>query len=116
MEKKMTTKDIITAIELIDKIFGDEIEITTVKDDVADKGKTERETFDAEFVSRKYGDRFAGAVSMVMAISTITDIPLNKVFDMYVEKMREELESDDTNALMNIGKLFLNTPNKKGER
>ena len=114
MEKKMTTKDIITAIELIDKIFGDET--TIVKDDLADECRTKQEIFDDEFFSERYSDRFAGAIAMVMSISTITDIPLNEVFNMYVDKMREELEKDDTNAIMNIGKLFLNIPNNKGEK
>lgn len=88
-------------LDALDKIFGES------NDGTNDEKLSKQEIFDNEFMSSKYNDRFAGAVAMVMSISTITDIPLNEVFDMYVEKMREELESDDTNALMSIGKMFM---------
>ena len=41
-----------------------------------------------------------------MCISTVTGIPLGDVFEMYIAEMRKELESDDTKALMEIGKLI----------
>ena len=103
METKVTiTEDKIRGLlDALDKIFGES------NDGTDDEKPSKQEIFDNEFMSSKYTDRFAGAVAMVMSISTITDIPLDEVFDMYVEKMREELEGDDTKALMSIGKMLM---------
>lgn len=66
-----------------------------------------RRVFEKEFYSnRRMLDSLAGACASVMAISTTTGIPLDDVFDMFIEDMREELHSDDTVALMELGKLL----------
>lgn len=103
MENKITiTEDEVRGLlDALDKIFGES------NDGTNDEKLSKQEIFDNEFMSSKYDDRFAGAVAMVMSISTFTDIPLEEVFDMYVEKMRKELDSDDTKALMSIGKMFM---------
>lgn len=100
-EKTMTLEDVITAI---DEVFG--------TDHATEKAPDKQEIFDGEFSSDKYDDRFAGAVAMVMSISTFTGIPLDEVLDMYVEKMREEIEEEDTKALMRIGRFLMDITNK----
>ncbi len=41
-----------------------------------------------------------------MYISTLTDIPIDDVLDMYVDEMRNELHTEDTKALMEVGKFI----------
>lgn len=77
-----------------------------------------REAFNKEFESDKVLEKFAGAVASVMYISTLTDIPIDDVLDMYVDEMRNELHTEDTKALMEVGKLInsiLDKNEKKGD-
>ena len=102
MEKIIITEDEVESLlDTLDKIFGES------NDSTNDEKLSKQEIFDNEFMSSKYNDRFAGAVAMVMSISTFTNIPLEEVFEMYIEKMREELEGDDTKAVMSIGKMLM---------
>ena len=102
MEKIIITEDEVESLlDTLDKIFGES------NDSTNDEKLSKQEIFDNEFMSSKYKDRFAGAVAMVMSISTFTNIPLEEVFEMYIEKMREELEGDDTKAVMSIGKMLM---------
>ena len=88
-------------LDAFDKIFGES------NDGTDDEKLSKQEIFDNEFTSPKYADRFNGAVAMVMSISTFTDIPLEEVFEMYIEKMREELKDEDTKFIMSIGKMLM---------
>ena len=102
MEKIIITEDEVESLlDTLDKIFGES------NDSTNDEKLSKQEIFDNEFMSSKYDDRFAGAVAMVMSISTFTNIPLEEVFEMYIEKMREELEGDDTKVAMSIGKMLM---------
>lgn len=65
-----------------------------------------REAFNKEFESDKVLEKFAGAVASVMYISTVTDIPIDDVLDMYIDEIRNELHTEDTKALMEVGKLI----------
>lgn len=65
-----------------------------------------KEAFKKEFKTDRMFEKFCGACASVMCISTVTGISLEDVFEMYVAEMRKELESDDTKALMEIGKLI----------
>lgn len=51
-------------------------------------------------------DAFAGAGAAMMYISTVTDIPLDEVLDMWTAKMKEELNAEDTKSLLEVGKLI----------
>ena len=114
----MPTKGKAESMESINSINGVRFSLDDVSlDDLIKKGykntvntKTEaeknKETFKKEFNDEKILEKFAGACASVMCISTITGIPLDDVLEMYVAEMRKELKSDDTKALMEIGKLF----------
>lgn len=114
----MPTKGKAESMESINSINGVRFSLDDVSlDDIIKKGykntvntKTEaeknKETFKKEFNDEKILEKFAGACASVMCISTITGIPLDDVLEMYVAEMRKELKSDDTKALMEIGKLF----------
>lgn len=114
----MPTKGKAESMESINSINGVRFSLDDISlDDIIKKGykntvntKTEaeknKETFKKEFNDEKILEKFAGACASVMCISTITGIPLDDVLEMYVAEMRKELKSDDTKALMEIGKLF----------
>ena len=114
----MPTKGKAESMEGINSINGVRFSLDDISlDDIIKKGykntintKTEaeknKETFKKEFNDEKILEKFAGACASVMCISTITGIPLDDVLEMYVAEMRKELKSDDTKALMEIGKLF----------
>lgn len=114
----MPTKGKAESMESINSINGVRFSLDDVSlDDLIKKGykntvntKTEaeknKETFKKEFNDEKILEKFAGACASVMCISTVTGIPLDDVLEMYVAEMRKELESDDTKAIMEIGKLI----------
>ena len=114
----MPTKGKAEGMDSINSVNGVRFSLDDVSlDDIIKKGykntvntKTEaeknKETFKKEFNDEKILEKFAGACASVMCISTVTGIPLDDVLEMYVAEMRKELKSDDTKALMEIGKLF----------
>ena len=114
----MPTKGNAEGMDSINSVNGVRFSLDDISlDDIIKKGykntvntKTEaeknKETFKKEFNDEKILEKFAGACASVMCISTITGIPLDDVLEMYVAEMRKELKSDDTKALMEIGKLF----------
>ena len=51
----------------------------------------------------------------MMYISTVTDIPLDEVFDMWTAKMKEELNAEDTKSLLEVGKLINGLIDAMGE-
>ena len=75
-------------------------------EDVKTEADKDKEAFNKEFNDDKTLMKFVDACASIMCISTVTGIPLNDVFEMYVAKMRKELESDDTKVMMEIGKLI----------
>lgn len=115
----MPTKGKAEGMDSINSINGIRFSLDDVSlDDLIKKGyknttdntKTEaeknKEAFKREFEDDNILKQFAGACASVMCISTITGIPLDDVLEMYVAEMRKELKSDDTKALMEIGKLL----------
>lgn len=95
--------------------FGDDdfsflgrFDVKEADNDCAKDEKTkDREAFEKEFYSNKRMlDSLASACASVMTISTTTGIALDDVFDMFIDDMREELHSDDTLSLMEVGKLL----------
>lgn len=113
----MPTKGKAEGMESINSINGVRFSLDDVSlDDLIKKGyknttdnmKTEtdrnKEAFEREFNDEKILEKFAGACASIMCISTVTEIPLEDVFEMYVAEMKKELESDDTKRVMEIGK------------
>ena len=113
----MPTKGKAEGMESINSINGVRFSLDDVSlDDLIKKGyknttdnmKTEtdrnKEAFEREFNDEKILEKFAGACASIMCISTVTGIPLEDVFEMYVAEMKKELESDDTRRVMEIGK------------
>lgn len=92
--------------ELIKRLKDLDNSVTIIKDDDGDSpiSNDSRIAFKEEFKKKIILDRFAGACSAVMYISTVTDIPLDDVLNMFVEELREELHSKDTEAMMVAGK------------
>ena len=115
----MPTKGKAEGMDSINSVNGVRFSLDDVSlDDIIKKGyknttdnmKTEseknKEAFKREFEDDNILKQFAGACASVMCISTITGISIDDVLDMYVYEMKKELKSDDTKALMEIGKLF----------
>lgn len=75
----------------------------TVKTEEVD-GKVGR--FDKVFSEDKILNSVAKACAAIMYITTVTDIPIDEVTDMYVERMRNELNAEDTKSLLEVGKLI----------
>ena len=67
-------------------------------------GKTGR--FDKVFSEDKILNSVAKACAAIMYITTVTDIPIDEVTDMYVERMWNELNAEDTKSLLEVGKLI----------
>ena len=85
--------------------FGDDYEENNdaVKTEEVD-GKIGR--FDKVFSEDKILNSVAKACAAIMYITTVTDIPIDEVTDMYVERMRNELNAEDTKSLLEVGKLI----------
>ena len=62
--------------------------------------------FDKVFSEDKILNSVAKACAAIMYITTVTDIPIDEVTDMYVEMMRNELNAEDTKSLLEVGKLI----------
>ena len=62
--------------------------------------------FDKVFSEDKILNSVAKACAAIMYITTVTDIPIDEVADMYVERMRNELNAEDTKSLLEVGKLI----------
>lgn len=60
-------------------------------------------------------DAFVNSGAAMMYISTVTDIPLDEVLDMWTAKMKEELNADDTKSLLEVGKLINGPIDAMGE-
>ena len=75
----------------------------TVKTEEVD-GNVER--FNKVFNEDRIIDAFASAAAAMMYISTVTDIPLDEVLDMWTAKMKEELNAEDTKSLLEVGNVF----------
>lgn len=62
--------------------------------------------FDKVFSEDEILNSVAKACAAIMYITTVTDIPIDEVTDMYVERMRNELNAEDTKSLLEVGKLI----------
>lgn len=62
--------------------------------------------FDKVFSEDRILNSVAEACAAIMYITTVTDIPIGEVTDMYVERMRNELNAEDTKSLLEVGKLI----------
>lgn len=71
--------------------------------------------FNEVFNEDRIIDIFASAGAAMMYISTVTDIPLDEVFDMWTAKMKEELNTEDTKSLLEVGKLINGLIDAMGE-
>lgn len=98
--------NVLNALESMNEEDGD---IATNEDSIADKNKKD---FYKEFCEDGILERFVGACSAIMFISTVTSIPLDDVFDMFVDEMDRELHEEDTEIIMNIGKSINNLVDK----
>lgn len=89
-------------------------EYDCVEGNVADDSSklTNDMLFDEIMEKKEFQNGFASACGAVMAIATKTGMSLDDVFDMYVSRMKKELESDDTKIIMAIGGLLLNVVDK----
>lgn len=71
--------------------------------------------FNKVFNEDRIIDAFASAGAAMMYISTVTDIPLDEVLDMWTTKMKEELNAEDTKSLLEVGKLINSLIGAMGE-
>lgn len=71
--------------------------------------------FNEVFNKDRISDAFANSCAAMMYISTVTDIPLDEVLDMWTAKMKEELNAEDTKSLLEVGKLINNLIDVMGE-
>lgn len=121
--EKVTLDDLLEVINALDDILkNDESKNQNEETDIETKSleaeftSAERDAFDREFNGRIL-KIFADAVAAVMVISSTTGMDLDKTLDLFVEKMRDEIHSEDTKVMMEIGddiiKLF-NLLNGKG--
>lgn len=108
--EKVTLDDLLEVINALDDILkGDESKTQNEKTNVETKSleeeftSAERDAFDREFNVRHIRKVFNDAVAAVMTISTMTGLDLDKTLDLFVEKMRDELHSENTKAIMDIG-------------
>ena len=62
--------------------------------------------FNEVFNEDRIIDAFANSGAAMMYISTVTDIPLDEVLDMWTAKMKKELNAEDTKSLLEVGKLI----------
>lgn len=74
--------------------------------DVTEELNGKAKQFDDVFNENRIIDAFASACASMMYISTVTDIPLDEVLDMWTAKMKEELNAEDTKSLLEVGKLI----------
>lgn len=108
--EKVTLDDLLEVINALDDILkGDESK--TQNEETAVEAKSleeeftlaERDAFDREFNGRRILRAFADAVAAVMTISSMTGMDLDKTLDLFVKKMRNEIHSEDTKVMMEIG-------------
>lgn len=83
--------------------------------DVTEGLNNKAKQFDDVFNEDRVIDAFANAEAAMMYISTVTDIPLDGVFDMCTAKMKEELNAEDTKSLLEVGKLINSLIDVMGE-
>ena len=108
--EKVTLDDLLEVINALDDIFNsDESKTQNEETNIEAKSleveftSAERDVFDREFNVRHIRKAFNDAVAAVMTISTMTGLDLDKTLDLFVEKMRDELHSESTKAIMDIG-------------
>lgn len=108
--KKVTLDDLLELINAVDDILkSDESKNQNEEAGVKTKSleeeftSAERDAFDREFNGRHIWRAFADAVAAVMTISSMTGMDLDKTLDLFVEKMRDEIHSEDTKVMMDIG-------------
>ena len=108
--EKVTLDDLLEVINALDDIFkSDESKNQNEETDAETKSleeeftSAERDAFDREFNGRRILKAFSAAVAAVMTISSITGMDLDKTLDLFVEKMRDEIHSEDTKVMMEIG-------------
>lgn len=101
--KKVTLDDLLEPINAVDDILkGDESKTQNEETGVETKSleeeftSAEMDAFDREFNRGRICEAFARAVAAVMTISSMTGMDLDKTLDLFVEKMREEIHSEDT--------------------
>lgn len=71
--------------------------------------------FNKVFNEDRIMDAFASAGAAMMYISTVTDIPLDEVLDIWTAKMKEELNAEDTKSLLEVGKVLNGLIDAMGE-
>ena len=108
--KKVTLDDLLELINAVDDIFkNDESKNQSEETGVEEKSleaeftSAERDAFENEFNRNNILRVFVDAVAAVMTISSITGMDLDKTLDLFVEKMRDKIHSEDTKVMMDIG-------------
>ena len=122
--KKVTLDDLLELINAADDVLkGDESKNQKEETEVNTKtfeteiSPAERDAFENEFSRNNILRVFTDAVAAVMTISSMTGMDLDKTLDLFVEKMRDEIHSEDTKVMMEIGDdiiKLLNILNGKG--
>ena len=107
---KVALDDLLELINAVDNIFkSDESKTQNEEANVETKSlgaeftSAERDAFNREFNEGRIWKAFAKAVAAVMAISSKTGLDLDKTLAMFVEKMSDEIHSEDTKVMMKIG-------------
>lgn len=108
--EKVTLDDLLEVINALDDIFkNDESKTKNVETDVETKSSeeeftsVERDAFDREFNQRHILKAFSDAVAVVMTISSMTGMDLDKTLDLFVEKMRDKIHYENVKVMMEIG-------------
>lgn len=108
--KKVTLDDLLELINAVDDVLkGDESKNQKEETEVNTKtfemeiSPAERDAFENEFNRNNILRVFVDAVAAVMTISSMTGMDLDKTLDLFVEKMRDEIHSEDTKVMMEIG-------------
>ena len=65
--------------------------------------QADRDAFEDEFNKKTIRRAFCEAVAAVMTISSLTGLDLDKTLELFVEKMRDEINSESTKAIMELG-------------
>lgn len=108
--EKVTLDDLLEVINALDDIFkNDESKNQNKETDVETKSSegeftsAEMYAFDREFNQRHILKAFSDAVAVVMTISSMTGMDLDKTLDLFVEKMRDKIHSENVKVMMEIG-------------
>jgi len=109
MTKTFTADDFLELINRLDDILKKDGGENKAEEVNADETSSEeitqavRDAFEDEFSKKTIQRVFCEAVAAVMTISSLTGLDLDKTLELFAEKMRDEINSESTKAIMELG-------------